>query len=86
MSLIVAGLDPSLRNFAMVKGTIHSTDTSTFLLGPMALQETAATKHKQVRKSSDDLERARLITRTLTEFLADVDLVMVEMPIGSQSA
>jgi Holliday junction resolvasome RuvABC endonuclease subunit len=88
MALItVAGLDPSLRNFGMVKGTVDTAQPDTFRLQQMALQETTAgAKTKQVRKNSDDLERARLLYRTMTEFLQGVELVMVEVPVGSQSA
>lgn len=86
----VAGLDPSLNNLGMVKGTlIFEGDLLTnFQIEQLFLQESkdGKTKEKVVRKNSEDLERARILYNGMTDFIADIDLVMVEVPVGSQSA
>lgn len=86
-SLRVAGLDPSMCNFGMVKGVLclHS--------GILDLQhlhiestESAKKTKKTVRTNSLDLVRASLLFNALSEFIKDVDMVFVEMPVGTQSA
>lgn len=87
--MLIAGIDPSLSNFGMVKGTLDfSQDNPLFLLDKMLLQESKQDKvnAKVVRKNSDDLNRARLLHDAMQEFISDVDLVIVEVPVGSQSA
>lgn len=86
--LRVAGIDPSYRNFGMVKGVL-CLKSGVLDLQHLALQETnAADKNtkKTVRTNSTDLGRARLIHNALHDFINDVDMVFVEMPVGSQSA
>ena len=81
----VVGLDPSMSAFGMSSG-ILDLNTGVFDLQAIEVVETATTKTKQVRKNSDDLERARKIQKQLTEMLLGADLVCVEIPVGSQSA
>lgn len=85
----IAGLDPSLSNFGMVKGSL-SFDQGFPVFDPeeLLLQESKSDKAnaKVVRKNSDDLNRARLLHNAMQEFVKDVDLVIVEVPVGSQSA
>lgn len=84
--LRIAGLDPSMSNFGMVKGNL---DLTTGILTDieLTLQSTAPdSSNKTVRKNSQDLERARQLSVALHEFLDDVDMVFVEIPVGSQSA
>lgn len=84
--MIVAGLDPSLRNFGMVKGNLDPT-TGHLELTELLLQETSTLpKNKVVRKNSEDLNRARVLYQALISFLTDVDMVFVEIPVGSQSS
>jgi len=85
--LIVAGLDPSLSNWGQAKGVLDL-DTGTFRLNELDLQETSPDNknRKSVRKNSDDLNRAKLLYTTMSRFLIDVDMVFVEIPVGSQSA
>ncbi len=84
--LTVAGLDPSLRNFGMVKGVLNLM-SGTFTISKMEIQETAAdSRNKAVRKNTQDLHRARLITQAMNSFLIGVDMVFVEIPVGSQTA
>lgn len=84
--IVIAGLDPSLQNFGMVKGVLDL-NSGTLSNLQLLLNETKPdNKNKQVRKNSQDLERARSHFRAIREFLLDVDLVCVEIPVGSQSA
>lgn len=89
--LTVVGLDPSLRNLGMVKG-ILSLDGEN---NPCDLQltelllvstESETKKLKTVRKNSQDLERCKTLYNSLQSFLKGVDLVFIEMPVGSQTA
>jgi hypothetical protein len=89
MKLRIAGLDPSLSNFGIVKAFV---DTDTLELNPydLILVKTAPEKdkatRKQVRKNSEDLERARLLHKGMMTNLTDVALAFAEVPVGSQSA
>lgn len=85
MSFIIAGLDPALSNFGMVKGELDLSNGD-FILQHLELTKSESTKTKQVRKNSDDLERARMLFKGMESFLEDVDLVCVEIPVGSQTA
>ena len=85
----VAGLDPSLSNFGMVKGSLgFNQGFPVFDLEELLLQESKSDKAnaKVVRKNSDDINRARSLHDAMQGFIQDVDLVIVEVPVGSQSA
>lgn len=83
----IAGIDPSLNNFGLAKGIVDL-NTLSVELHELALvtTESNTTNKKTVRKNSDDLERARKLYTGLHEFIDGVDLVSVEIPVGSQSA
>jgi Holliday junction resolvasome RuvABC endonuclease subunit len=81
----VVGLDPSMAAFGISLGILNL-DTGEFDLQCIEVVDTASSKTKQVRKNSDDLERARKIQKQLIEMLPGADLVCVEIPVGSQSA
>ena len=85
--ITIAGLDPSLSNFGMVKGSLNMT-TGAFIPSQRLLVETTSDKknNKSVRKNSDDLNRCKLIHTQMTTFLEGVALACVEIPVGSQSA
>ncbi len=84
--LTVAGLDPSLSNFGMVKGLLDLNDGVLHKLN-MELAKTAPLKgKKKVRKNSEDLGRARILYNAMTAFLKGVDMVFIEIPVGSQTA
>lgn len=87
--LKVAAIDPALRNFGLVKGTIDvSNENFPFKIDDMLLVQSESDKasKKVVRKNSDDLERARKLQRGMIDFIKDVQMVFVEVPVGSQSA
>ena len=88
--MLIAGIDPSLNNFGMAKGTLilEGDRPAGFDLSHLELAQSQSDKKTQkvVRKNSDDLQRAKTLHDALHSFIADVDLVMVEVPVGSQSA
>ena len=69
----------------MAKGTLDEI-TGEFTLESLLLIETSKSKTKNVRVNSDDLRRCREAYKALTAFMEDVDIVCVEIPVGSQSA
>lgn len=84
--LRVAGLDPSMSNFGMVKGDLDLTTGDLSIIDVTLSTTTPDSNNKTVRKNSQDLSRARLLSIALVDFLNDVDMVFVEIPVGSQSA
>lgn len=85
-TITVAGLDPSLSNFGMVKGSLDLESGILTVTQIQLIETKPESKNKTVRKNSIDLERSRKLYKELTEFIKDVDLVCVEIPVGSQSA
>lgn len=86
MKIKVMGMDPSMSNWGFATAELDLTDL-TFSTPELMLVETKAGKDKRVRKNSDDLERAQLISAELQERLQDdIQLCFVEVPHGSQSA
>lgn len=83
----VVGMDPSLRNFGLVKATIDL-DTMQVSAYKMSLikSENGIKKTKTVRKNSDDLDRAKHIQEAMVEACKDATFAFVEVPVGSQSA
>lgn len=87
--LKIASIDPSLSNFGLAKGTIDiSHEAFPVTLSELQLVETDTDRsaRKVVRRNSEDLERARKLLRGMQRFIADADMVFVEVPVGSQSA
>lgn len=83
----VVGVDPALRNFGLVNAEIDI-DTLEVKVQDMHLakSENGIKKTKTVRKNSDDLERARVLTAALKEACEGAAFAFVEVPVGSQSA
>lgn len=87
--LRVAGIDPALRNFGMVKGYIDlSKPDFEFVIEDLLLVSTEVDNEnkKTVRKNSQDLVRAKLLHKGVHGFISDVNMVFSEMPVGSQNA
>lgn len=82
----VLGIDPSLRNFGLVKAIIDLEKCVVVSIEKLRLVETESTNNKRVRKNSDDLERTRMIHKALHEELQGCVMTFVEVPVGSQSA
>lgn len=86
MSILnIGGFDPSMSNFGMVKGLLDS-EEGTFVLSAMHLETTSPTKDKSIRKNLQDFERARKLFVAAKAFFEGVDVICVELPVGSQSA
>lgn len=84
--LRIGGLDPSLSNFGMCKGTLDL-DSGLFDLEEVGLIESKPEKsNKSVRKNSQDLERAEKLYKGTISFFDEVDIICVEVPVGSQTA
>lgn len=81
----IGGLDPSLNNFGMAKGDLCLSSGSLSSL-ELLLSTTQAANKKTVRKNSDDLRRAKEHFQSFHSFFSDVDVICVEIPVGSQSA
>lgn len=82
------GLDPSLSHTGWC---VLEVDTEARAITKVLIHGTVVTeksKNKKVRKSSDDLERARTIARYLQEVIKvwDIKLAASEVPSGAQSA
>lgn len=85
MIVPVAGLDPSLRNWGVCKGTI---DLSNGYFEPLEIFtiHTEDLKGKQVRQNSSDLHTATQLAKPMLELAGWAKAVFVEVPVGSQSA
>lgn len=80
----IAALDGSKRNFGVAKLDL---DLDTMELTPVELHliKTEKSTSKQVRKSSDNLDRSIVISEGLSDLLRDCAAVFVEVPSGGQS-
>lgn len=85
MKIPVAGLDPSLRNWGVAKGTIDL-EHGTFDLLSINTITTEGLKGKQVRQNSSDLHTATQLAEPMLELAREAKVVFVECPVGSQSA
>jgi Holliday junction resolvasome RuvABC endonuclease subunit len=81
----IMGIDPSLRNFGLALAHVDL-DTMNVDVSVIKLVETEKGKLKNVRKSSDDLSRARLLHRALKTWQGVADMAVAEVPTGTQSA
>ena len=83
----VLGIDPSLNNFGFAVAELeHDGEKWSVKITNLHLHQTEPEKSKQVRKNSSDLERARLLSDAIRLYEPDADLIVAEVPVGSQSA
>jgi Holliday junction resolvasome RuvABC endonuclease subunit len=82
-SIIIAGIDGSLRNFGMTKMSFEL-ETGRLDIADMKLIETLPGTVKSVRASSDNLLRAQTISQGVEDFLKDVTACFAEVPSGGQ--
>lgn len=85
MLIKVAGIDPSLRNTGLAKGTYNVLTGELDITG-IYTQKTEAENGKTVRKSSDDLRCANLLVEATHKWIEGSHAVFAEIPSGSQSA
>lgn len=81
----IAAVDPALANLGMAKLALDL-DTMKLSVIDLMLIETDKQTTKQVRQNSDDLRRAKALTKGFHEFIGDCALVFAEIPTGAQSA
>jgi hypothetical protein len=81
----VLSLDPAMRNLGICIGEV---DPVTLEVTPelIALVQTSDASGKTVRKNSDDLRRASELWSEIDALQKQVDLVIAEVPTGTQSA
>jgi hypothetical protein len=85
----VVGLDVAFANFGMVRATVcHGTNSSLdgIFVDELKLLTTVGQDKKVVRKSSDDLRRAKELLHPLIRFCNNSTIAFAEVPHGSQSA
>jgi Holliday junction resolvasome RuvABC endonuclease subunit len=82
------GIDPSLTNTGMAVISVDCSTAQIVAVKHIALVETAPSKIKSVRESSDALERARKIRAGVLATIAQhqIKLAVSEVPSGAQSA
>lgn len=81
----VAGLDPALRNFAIVLADIE-VETGNVRITDMNLTVTQKDPNKLVRTNSSDLRRATELHGALKTMCSGVQVIFSEIPSGAQSA
>src|SRR5262249_39983224 len=86
MLVKVLGVDISLTNLGQVIATVDTESGKIVRLDNLLLTSTDGEAGKTVRKNSDDLRRAKILTRSLRVMSQQCQLACVEMPVGSQSA
>ncbi len=86
-TITAVGLDPAFRNFGMAKTRISLSQNPDIIDYPLLeLIETSKGKIKTIRTNSDDLRRSKELFNGLNPFIKDVDIIFVEIPVGSQTA
>lgn len=85
----IIGMDPSLSNFGIAFATLDL-ETMKFTVDELVVARTTPEKdkkvRKQVRKNSEDLERARLLYKEAIAATERGTVAFIEVPVGSQSA
>lgn len=84
-TLRVVGMDPSLRNWGISKGTFNL-DTQQVLIDELEVVTPILPTGKQVRQNSVDLESAKQLSDRAMAAAKDAQAIFVEVPNGSQSA
>lgn len=84
----VLGIDPSLASTGWAVAQVDTNTRKIESILAMGTIVTEKTKSKQVRKSSDDMQRARTIFKTLSGVIAEhgIKIATSEIPGGAQSA
>lgn len=83
--LRVVGMDPSLRNWGISKGTFNL-QTKEVIIDVLEVVNPVLPTGKQVRQNSVDLESAKQLSERAMAAAKDAQAIFVEVPIGSQSA
>lgn len=81
----ILGIDPALSNMGLAIAE-YDLLTGQLEMKELRLIQTEGTKVKQVRKNSDDLERARQMHDGLQDAAKNCWMAVAEIPTGTQSA
>lgn len=82
----IVSFDPALRNLGIAKMEYDPSDKSLTLHDLELVQTEAADKSEKLRKSTDDLARAKVLHEAMKEACQDADIAVSEVPTGAQSA
>jgi Holliday junction resolvasome RuvABC endonuclease subunit len=82
----ILGIDPSQKNLGLVKAAFTPQGGKLAIIDMKLISTEKGSDTKQVRKSSDNLRRAQEQATVLREWEKWADIVMSEIPHGSQSA
>jgi Holliday junction resolvasome RuvABC endonuclease subunit len=85
MRVKIIGLDNALTNTGIAP-MFYDTDTGKLEVADLKLVETSNEKGKLVRQNSDDLRRAREISKAMNDACAGALFAVAEVPTGAQSA
>lgn len=85
MLIKILGIDPALAHTGFCR-TFYDVAAGTISVERFRLLETVRTDHKQVRRSSDNLRRARDLLSALVEEAQGCAFAVAEIPQGGQSA
>lgn len=86
MSLRVMGIDAAFSNCGIAKGRIGHLSGQLESIDSLTLIKTEADKSKQVRKSSSDMARAKVLYQGLSMAIEPPCIIFAEIPSGTQSA
>ncbi len=81
----IIGLDPSMSNWGVAVMS-YSLSTNVLELNQVDVIKTKPIKNSKLRKSIQDLNRAKTLIDGVYEYVKEADVVVVELPHGSQSA
>jgi hypothetical protein len=85
MKIKIVGFDPAMSNMGIAQATLDL-DTMTFNVDNLLLVQTESNAGKTVRKSSDDLRRAKILHEALQDACKHASFAVAEVPTGTQSA
>jgi len=83
--LQVLGMDPSLRNWGLAKGT-YDTERKLLSIAEVSVVQPKSPSDRSMRQSEKDLVAAYGLVKGFLPVIEEADLVFCEIPIGSQSA
>lgn len=83
--LRILGCDPSFSNWGIAEG-LYNPDTSNLVINRLDVIRPVIQKGKQTRQSAIDLNRAKQLSKGFIDRVKVTDLIVAEVPHGSQSA
>lgn len=85
----VVGFDPSMSNWGIARGILVPGDAhsdAVIEIHDLSVIKTQAEKAKQIRRNSDDLDRAESLMKGAMAAAEGAQAIFVEVPVNSQSA